>query len=166
MVDEPEVQTGEGTQPKKKSKGIFFVILTLCVLLLGGGAFYAYVKYMGTQQIEKTNQATNDPVPPPNTVGEFLKMEPFVLNLFDEKGKRYLKVQIQLEVETPEALARTEKYVPMLRDMVITILTSMTFEEVITPEGKVQLREELLNGTKEILPDRVKNIYFTEFVVQ
>ena len=57
--------------------------------------------------------------------------------------------------------------VPKLRDMVITLLTSLTFEEVMTPEGKVQIRDELLERFNQILrPDRVRNIYFTDFVVQ
>lgn len=37
----------------------------------------------------------------------------------------------------------------------------------MTPEGKIQIRDELLDRFNQILrPDRVLNIYFTDFVVQ
>jgi flagellar FliL protein len=37
----------------------------------------------------------------------------------------------------------------------------------MTPEGKIRIRDELLERFNQIMrPDRIKNIYFTEFVVQ
>ncbi len=167
MVDEPEVQADGEAPPKKKSKLLFFIILSLCVLLLGGGGFFAYVKFIAPPPNPAVNATAGDPAPPADTVGEILALEPFVVNLADPKGKRYLKVQIKLEVETAEALARTEKAAPKLRDLVIIMLTSLTFEEVMTPEGKIRIRDELLERFNQVMrPDRVKNIYFTEFVVQ
>ena len=54
-----------------------------------------------------------------------------------------------------------------MRDAVIVMLTSLSFEEVMTPEGKIRIRDELLIRFNQILkPDRIKNIYFTEFLVQ
>ncbi|MDH3393880.1 MAG: flagellar basal body-associated FliL family protein [Desulfobulbaceae bacterium] len=167
MVDEPEVQEGEEAAPKKKSKALFFIILSLSVILLGGGSFFAYIKLMGTQPNAENSALNSDPAPPADTVGEIFALEPFVVNLADPKGKRYLKVQIKLEIESVEALERTQKAAPKLRDLVIIMLTSLTFEEVMTPEGKIRIRDELLERFNQVMrPDRVKNIYFTEFVVQ
>ena len=62
---------------------------------------------------------------------------------------------------------KATKVSPKLRDMVIMMLTSLGFEEVMTPEGKIRVRDELLERFNEIMrPDHIKNIYFTEFVVQ
>lgn len=167
MVDDPEVQAEEDAAPKKKSKALFFIILSLGVILLGGGSFFAYIKLMGTQPNVEAGNTTGDPTPPTDTVGEIFALEPFVVNLADPKGRRYLKVQIKLEVESPEVLERTTKAAPKLRDLVIIMLTSLTFEEVMTPEGKIRIRDELLERFNQVMrPDRVKNIYFTEFVVQ
>lgn len=167
MADEPEVQVEEDAPPKKKSKALFFIIISLCVILVGGGGFYAYVKFIGPQQTPEAGQAPAALAPPADTVGEIFALEPFVVNLADPKGKRYLKVQLKLEVESPEALERIQKAAPKLRDLVIIMLTSLTFEEVMTPEGKIRIRDELLERFNQVMrPDRVKNIYFTEFVVQ
>lgn len=47
------------------------------------------------------------------------------------------------------------------------LLTSLAFEEVMTPEGKIRIRVELLERFNQAArPDRIKNIYFSDFVVQ
>ena len=94
-------------------------------------------------------------------------MKPFIVNLADPKGKRYLKIKLSLEVETPEILEKTTRLEPKLQNIVIMMLTSLSFEEVMTPEGKVRIRDELQERFNQVTrPDKIKNIYFTEFVVQ
>ncbi len=166
MVDEKDSQETEEA-PKKKSKMLFFIILGVAILLLGGGGFFAYTKFVSPKPAAD-QAATEDPAKPqPPAIGEILPLEPFVVNLADPKGKRYLKVKIEIELEDPLALEKATKVTPKLRDMVIVMLTSLGFEEVMTPEGKIRIRDELLVRFNQIMrPDRVKNIYFTEFVVQ
>jgi len=153
--------------PKKKSKMVFFIILGVGILILGGGGFFAYTKFLAHKPaVEEvaSQEAKKDAAP---VIGEMLVMEPFVVNLADPKGKRYLKVKIELELESKEAVDKATKVSPKLRDMVIMMLTSLGFEEIMTPEGKIRVRDELLERFNEIMrPDHIKNIYFTEFVVQ
>jgi len=108
-----------------------------------------------------------------------------VVNLADPGGYRYLRVSITLEFlpesaefyrlppETRkgvealfvEDLARQK---PIIDDIVISILSSKTFAEVFTLEGKQQLKEELIQQLNASLGDRkyVGAVYFTDFVVQ
>jgi len=153
--------------PNKKSKMGFFIILGVGILILGGGGFFAYTKFLAHKPAieEVASQEAKKEAPP--VIGEMLVMEPFVVNLADPKGKRYLKVKIELELESKEAVDKATKVSPKLRDMVIMMLTSLGFEEIMTPEGKIRVRDELLERFNEIMrPDHIKNIYFTEFVVQ
>jgi len=47
------------------------------------------------------------------------------------------------------------------------LLTSKTFDEIRTPEGKQDLREEIIRRVNQTLDrDVVKAVYFTEFIVQ
>jgi len=166
MAEEQEAKAAEEGEPKKKSKMMLFIILGVAVLLLGGGGFFAYTKFFAPPPPEEgAEPVTPEELAP--EVGEMFPLDPFVVNLSDPKGKRYLKVKITLELESADAVERVTKMVPKLRDMVIIMLTSLTFEEVMTPEGKIQIRDELLDRFNQILrPDRVLNIYFTDFVVQ
>lgn len=171
MVDEPAEAQGqaleENAEPKKKPKIFLVLFLGLSGLILAGGAFFAYTKFMAQIPAVTETEDQDTTEMPKDAVGEMYLFEPFVVNLSDPKGKRYLKVKLGVEVETAETVAKVEKAVPKLRDMVIMMLTSLTFEEVMTPEGKVQIRDELLERFNQIMrPTRIKNIYFTEFVVQ
>jgi flagellar basal body-associated protein FliL len=58
---------------------------------------------------------------------------------------------------------------PMIKDVILRILSSKKPEEVLTAEGKEKLKEELIEGIIEAIgleEEPVVNIYFTEFMVQ
>ena len=153
--------------PKKKSKMVFFIILGTAILVLSAGGFLAYTKFLAHPPAAEKVASQEPKKEAEPVIGEMLVMEPFVVNLADPRGKRYLKVKIELELESKEAVDKATKASPKLRDMVIMMLTSLGFEEIMTPEGKIRVRDELLMRFNEILqPDHIKNIYFTEFVVQ
>jgi flagellar protein FliL len=46
-------------------------------------------------------------------------------------------------------------------------VTSKTFADIRTPEGKERLREDVIDRINHVLAqDAVKSVYFTEFIVQ
>jgi flagellar FliL protein len=56
---------------------------------------------------------------------------------------------------------------PVIDDIVMTILSSKTFNEIATVEGKQALKEELMTAINDALGyPAVMNVYFTEFIVQ
>jgi len=162
--DTPAAETNQN--PKKKSRAVLFVVFGGVLLLLGIGGFFAYSKFLAPQPaLEETG--TTGKKTPATSMGEIFSLEPFVVNLADPQGKRYLKLQIKIEVADLLVLEKAGKAEPKMRDMVIMLLTSLSFEEVMTPEGKIRIRDELLERFNQIMrPDRINNIYFTEFVVQ
>lgn len=107
-----------------------------------------------------------------------------VVNLADPGGYRYLKVGIVLEiVPTDQALGslagearqQAEEQIleeideqrPIIEDVITLELTSKTFEEVFTVEGKEQLKEEIREDLNTRLnKHQIRDIYFTEFVIQ
>lgn len=168
MADEQTLAPdGVEEQPKKK-KTMLFIIIGVVVLLTAGGGFFAYKKFMAPPPAVDEEALAKSKQEAENAVGEMYELEPFVVNLSDPKGKRYLKVKITIELEGgPEIIEKAEKTKPKMRDMVILMLTSLTFEEVMTPEGKLRIRDELHERFNHVMrPNRIKGLYFTEFVVQ
>ncbi|MFH1215707.1 MAG: flagellar basal body-associated FliL family protein [Pseudomonadota bacterium] len=163
-----DAKAADGTeQPKKKSKIMLFIILGFVILLLGGGGFFAYTKFLAPPPSAPMEEIVDQKAELLPAVGEIVPLDPFVVNLADPKGSRYLKMTISIEVETVETSERITKLAPKLRDIVIMMLTSLSFEEVMTPEGKLRIRDELLERFSRVTkPDKIKNIYFSEFVVQ
>lgn len=94
-------------------------------------------------------------------------LELFTVNLLSESGRRYLKVEMNLELEGEELAVELEKKKPVLRDVIIRILSSKSLEEVSTIKGKETLKEEIVTDLNQRVKDgKIKNVYFTDFVVQ
>ncbi|HUE29485.1 MAG TPA: flagellar basal body-associated FliL family protein [Verrucomicrobiae bacterium] len=100
-------------------------------------------------------------------VGALLPLDPFIANLADEDGRRYLKATLQVEFFGPRVPDEFNARVPQMRDLLLTLLTSKLFAEIRTPDGKAVLRDEIINRMNVALnKDLVKAVYFTEFIVQ
>lgn len=100
-------------------------------------------------------------------IGPLLALESFIANLADENATRYLKATFQVEfvgVAVPPVVAA---HLPQIRDLLLTLLSSKTFDDIRSPEGKQQLREEIIARVNGVLDrDLAKTVYFTEFIVQ
>jgi flagellar FliL protein len=94
-------------------------------------------------------------------------MTQFVVNLLSESGNRYLKVALDLELSDIKLQPEMDHKKSLIRDIIIRTFSSKTFEEISTLKGKDKLKDEVLDKINENLSDgQVKNIYFTDFVVQ
>ena len=100
-------------------------------------------------------------------VGAIHSLGNFVVNLVDPGNVRYVNTRIELEVEDAEFLPQILKRDAQLKDSVISLLGSRTYEELTGLDGKTRLREELTARFNRLLPEgQVARIYFTEFVIQ
>ena len=96
-------------------------------------------------------------------------LNPFIVNLMDKSGmgKRYLKVTMKLEVSSEDEKDLLNEYTPQVRDTVLLLLSSLTFKDINSIEGKLDLKQSLISRINRVLGnDHVQTIYFSEFVVQ
>jgi flagellar FliL protein len=163
MADEKDELQAETTEePIKKSGNIKLIIMIVAasiVLGAGGLAGYKLLASKGSEDEVHKEQTINDT--------SIIALDPFVLNLSD-RG-RYLKVTIKFEI-ADESLQETVKTkTPQLRDTIITLVSSKSLNSISSPEGKFQLKDEVLFRANQIMGldrDVFKNLYFTEFVMQ
>ena len=101
------------------------------------------------------------------TVGSNMKLAPFIVNLRDNSGRRYLKLSITLELASSSSASDIDRQEAKIRDSIIVLLSSKTYAEIGTVEGKYQLRDEVVLRINQFLDEKpVKTAYFTEFVIQ
>ena len=92
---------------------------------------------------------------------------PFILNVGDTKDPRFLKLAVCLDLSAPTLAERVKTRNGAIRDAVIMIVTSKTAQDIMSAEGRLQLKDELLERINSVLGNKaVKGIYFTDFVVQ
>ncbi|VAX29965.1 Flagellar basal body-associated protein FliL [hydrothermal vent metagenome] len=161
--EEKQEDEAGGEKRGEKSKLKLLIIAVVVLVLLGGGGFFAYSMFLG-----KKSESKAVPIKGDNITAEqpaLFPLAPFVVNLAD-RG-RFLKVTIKFEMTDIKYEELIKERTPHLRDAVITLLSSKTAESISTPEGKFQLKDELLmRANSAVGRDVFKNIYFTDFVMQ
>jgi flagellar FliL protein len=153
----------EDAKPAPKGKKKLIIIIAAAVLLLvllgGGGAFWYIAKQKaaalaaeeeagGGSDAEVTTHAPaaaghGDAKSPP----VYLPMDNMVVNLADPGGERVAQVGITLVVADVHASDSVKAYMPTIRSAVLMLMSRKTSEELLSPEGKQKLIEEILVET-------------------
>lgn len=162
-------------EPKKKSGLVKWIILLILLLGLGGGGYFAYLKFfagnkdqpVAEQKQEKStdNGASSQEKLPGD--GFTVTLPTFVVNLADPLGRRYLKLGIDVEVASEQDSAELNKKQPMVKDALILLLSSKTYQDLSTMENKILLKKEIVDRLNQIMGgSKVLQVYFTDMVIQ
>jgi flagellar FliL protein len=166
MADEQEeVQEETAKSPPKKGNKMLIMIIIAVTVVLGAGGIIGYMLMSG-DETEAGTEAEKKEEKAKEETGIFA-LDPFVLNLADHG--RYLKVSIQFEISDESMHDFVKTKTPQLRDTIITLVSSKSLASISSPEGKFQLKDEVLFRANQILgmeKDIFKNLFFTEFVMQ
>lgn len=172
MREENKQPAGQKTAEveKKKRFPVKLIVLFIAGLFLCGGGIYAWkggllTRVLGGGEVALAAKEAEKPLAP--GIGPIYSMDTFIVNLVDPLGKRYLKLKMELELDGALVREEVTGRMPQLKDTVITLLSSKGFEDVSSLEGKLQLRAEMISLLNQhLLSGAIKNIYFTEFIVQ
>jgi flagellar FliL protein len=157
-------------QPKKKSKLKWVILLFL--LLLVGGAAAAYFLGVLDPFLGRGGEASSSGDKPSQTqtqvnAAPHFTLPTFLVNLYDPLGRRYVKLDVELELISNAVAAEVEGQNPRIRDALIMLLSSKTYQELSTQEGKHILRNEILDRINQILGGpKVVRVYYVNFVIQ
>ena len=160
MAKEEKEEVAAAEPVKKKKPLVKIIIIAVVALAVVGGGVVAAMHFLGKGGAEKKHVAA--PV-----VSASWPMEPFIVNLLDNQGERYLKVIMQLEVSDQLAVPELEQMKAKLRDNILDLLTAKTYAELMEMGGKQKLRDEVAARVNSYLTKgKITKVYFTEFVIQ
>lgn len=180
MADEESVQNSEEfqDQPAKK-KGGLKRLLMICLLLAvvaatGAGGFFYWRQRAAIKA--RAALAAKDHQPEhghssehsdDTEVKEVVELLPFIVNLADRNETRYLRMTVSLGVGESREGKADPVYTTRVRNAILAIITTKTSEQVLTVEGKAELRKEMLNAARTAVDQpEVHAIYITDFIVQ
>ncbi len=178
MAKEAEEKDSEKPQKKGGGKGLLLiVIILLLIVIIGGGIFYFLVlnkPAAAPQPAPATSMDQNGAAAQPTAraptaePGPIQAYPPFLVNLADPGGNRYLKITLSLELSKEKNFpAEVTAKEPKIKDIIISVLSSKTYDEISTTQGKVAMKQEILRRLNTIMSGgRIADIYITEFVVQ
>jgi flagellar FliL protein len=168
----------EAVSPKGKQRSLGKVLLLAMnvALFLAGAAFFLLTK-LGflspsvTAEHAPAQATKEEPAPHAGSARPVelvpVPLQPFIVNLSGDNGRRYLRVVIQLQVKDHKAKEEIEQNLGQMRNRLLFLLSSKTFEDIGSIQGKYQLQEEISKSINEAIGAAVvEKTYFTEFVVQ
>ena len=154
-------------EPKSgKMKMIILVVVALLGIAGAGAGGYFVGNHGAPKEAEaKTEKAAAKPADP--GLGPTVALDNFIVNLLDDQDTRYLKAAITLETDSQTAADEVTERKPQIRDAILLLLSSKTYNELRDLQGKLQLQAELTTRINGFLKNgKVTNIFFTDFVVQ
>jgi flagellar protein FliL len=169
MESKPIVENKAEPESAGKSGKFWILIGGVALLLIAGGAtiwFYPGIRGMGKASAD--GKAAHTQTSTVEKVKATLALEPFLVNLADTDESRFVKGTFQLGLA--EELSEKEKdtvAIAAMRDSIITLLSSKTADQILTPQGKDKLREEIRTRVNVVSPQvKVLEVFIVDFVVQ
>jgi flagellar basal body-associated protein FliL len=156
--------------PLKKGSPLLIIIVIVNLLLVGG--LFAYILMRGqpvaapaASHKEGGAEEQGGEVKPAG--GALVPMVGFLVNLLDRDTMHYLKFSLALEVADDKVADKVKAREAVIRDGIIGVASSQTFEQIGSPEGKQAFRKQIMDSLSESIgPSTIKAIYFTDLVVQ
>ena len=158
-------ESQKNSAPKaKKSSRVLVIVAVLAVMGAAAGAWY-YV-HRGHFSVAAQNP---DAAAAPKYV---VPLDGFTVNLADPEDTHFLRVTMDLGIDRLPDGADREKPAASIptarvRDAILSVLTVCKADPLLTPEGKAQLKQNLIDSLRRKVPELdVRDVYFTEFLVQ
>ncbi|MCB0319321.1 MAG: flagellar basal body-associated FliL family protein [Bdellovibrionales bacterium] len=190
MADEEENSGDKGEEGGKKKGGkkmLILIVVAVVVLLGGGGAAFFLMSGGKDEAAEVEPQEVE-------VKYETFQLQPFVVNLSDNRS--FLKLTLLLEYDpsivspggilgggggaavggggsidplTGELPGLLKDREAMMRDSILNVIAVKSREELLTAEGKEQLKEEIIeaaNDASGLDEAPIVGAYFLEFIIQ
>lgn len=170
-----EKEKTEGAEQPKKGKTVIIIVAVVLVLLIAVGGALAFLMLKGGEEegggdkahaakaADKKKGGHGDDL----VAGPMFAVDNLIVNLVSEGGARYAKFSVALELDAQELAPEMLAKKAIVTDIVISVVSSKTAEELMNIKGKEGVKNEIMEKVNERLKDgRVKNVYFTNFVVQ
>ena len=142
----------------KLGKIITYVGIAFLVVVLAATTSFGVLWYMTRDT--GPEEEVEDKMGPTYQLGEY------TVNLSGTGGFQYLQTNIVVEVNDSEVIEEIDKRSPQIDDAIISTLRSQSTDEIQEPGANV-IKRQLADSINEVIINgEIKNVWFTQFVVQ
>ncbi|WP_319469249.1 flagellar basal body-associated FliL family protein [uncultured Pseudodesulfovibrio sp.] len=157
-------------QEEKKGGMLKWIIILVVLIALGVGGYFGYTMFFAAPAEDAATEevaAEGEQAPLESLEGTLVPLPVFLVNLADPLGRRYLKLGLEVEVRDPEAQAALAKYEAKIKDTLLLLLSSKTYDSLSTMKAKVELKQEVVDRLNQIVgKGSILRVYITEMVIQ
>lgn len=161
---------GASAQGKGKGGGKKTILMGLAVVVLLALAGGGYTMWSADQQKKKAEASTPEAVEKrlmkqledkkTNKPPVFItSLDEFLVNLPGKGGEHYLQTKVVLQVGDAATEKRVADFLPLVRDRMLTVLSSRSVSELATVEGKAALSKDLALVINAIIEPQLTAIF-------
>lgn len=147
---------------------VLIVIVLLLTIVVGVGGYFLYQKQNHNEQ--NTNQVEEKKENKESSIMFKTDIESIVLNVLNSKNvNKMMKLSFSIKYTDQLYTPKIEEYKTEINDLVITLISSKSSEELMTQNGKNLLKEDLLKELNKLFEKEkieIKQVLFTEFVIK
>lgn len=171
-------ETNSNESEKKSSKKMIIIIAVIVLLLGGAGAGYFFFMYKPTdaeatkeadKESSKQKEEKIEETSEPEVYYDLVN--PLLVNFPRDSSAKIIKISVAVLLKGETNIEALKKHEPMIRNNLLMAISSMGADKLKTIEGKKELQAVMLGEIGKVLDkmikkNPVKNVYFTEFVMQ
>lgn len=161
----------EGSVLKKLLIAIPLFVVQLVAVYFITANFLISETHSSGRTGQNTSSEVNDPMVSNNTNPELGKnvytLDDIIVNPAETDGKRLLLVSVGLDMPDKQQKDMLKDKEVIIKDRIITVLSSKRIDELNSPGYKDSLRIELAEDLNKMLAGhRINKIYFSKFIIQ
>lgn len=158
MADDTEEEEEEGGGGKKK------LIMGVVALAAAGGVYNFVLKSPPPEEEAMPEEVPAEVEP---IEGEIVELEQMILNIGEADESSYLRIGLALVLEEGTFAADFEPESAIAEDVAVHYLSSLSADQLRSPEGRQAAKDELSVMVREAYGDeKVVRVLFTALVMQ
>lgn len=163
-----DASRSDAPAPRQKSGRGLVVGMALALVVVSAVCAYALFKLRAAPHATAPDSAkvqSDKPV-------LYLALDPaFVVNFHNPQAASYLQVGVTLMAHDSSAIQAAKDADPVVRNALVLLFSSQSYDELSTTVGKQKLREDALHAVQKVVEGRlgrpgIDALYFTSFVMQ
>lgn len=169
MADEEKNEEEEGAEEAPKASKVVPILIVVNILVSGFGLMKInglpsepVIVNTVAPEIDREEESA------PDVQGPIHAFEPFLVNLNEPGGGRFLRATVEIEVRNDEDLSELQAKERKVRDEVLRYLSNLRVDATLGEANRLKIQEGIVERISTLLgSDKiVKQIYFPDFVVQ
>lgn len=162
-----DIGAEEGKSGGKKK---LIIIVALLLVLIGGGAAAYFFLLSGPSS--GGDSAESEAAALANEPSIYLDLDPaFTIDFMVEGRQRYVQLNMSVKSKNAAQIDAVTLHMPLIRNSLVLLFSSQSFDELQTAEGKVALKAAALDAINGILEQEtgqggIDAVLFTNFVMQ
>ncbi|MBJ7536797.1 flagellar basal body-associated FliL family protein [Marinomonas transparens] len=172
MAEEDGLDVGVDEGKGGGKKKLIIIIVLLLVLLGGGGAAYFFLFSGSDAPPAEGDAAGAESTLSTSGPSIYLGLDsPFVVDFMVGGKQRYLQLKVSVKSKDAGQIDAMKLHMPLIRNSLVLLFSSQSFDELQTQEGKVALKTASLASINGILEQEtgqggIDGVLFTNFVMQ